>query len=142
MIQYLRLFLLSSAFLISGLFYSCSSKEEQDDSVDQMLVRLAEIEVDEAYLSEYLAILNDEARESMAKEDGVIAIFPMQLKDKTTSVRILEIYKDQASYEAHLQSAHFLFYKEGTKEMVKSLKLIEHQVVDKAAMSGIFKKIK
>lgn len=39
--------------------------------------------------------------------------------------KILEIYADEAAYKAHLQTPHFLKYKNGTKEMVKSLELIE-----------------
>jgi len=139
--KYLGSIILSLSLFLVGSFTSCTSTKDDSIVQNQLLVRMAEVEVDQAYLSEYLAILNDEARESMAKEAGVVAIFPMQLQNKPTSIRILEIYKDQASYEAHLGSQHFLFYKESTKEMVKGLKLVEHKVVDAAAMSSIFRKI-
>lgn len=124
------------------LSVACSSDKITHDEVDKLVVRMAEVEIDERYVAEYLAILNDEARESMRNEPGVLAIFPMQLKDRKTSVRILEMYKDEMSYEAHIQSPHFLYYKESTKEMVKGLKLIDHKIVDAGALPSIFKKIK
>ena len=34
-------------------------------------------------------------------------------------------YPDRAAHEAHIKSAHFLKYKTGTKDMVKSLELID-----------------
>ena len=40
-------------------------------------------------------------------------------------IYILEIYADQVAYQSHIQTAHFKKYKEGTAQMVKSLKLID-----------------
>ncbi len=40
-------------------------------------------------------------------------------------IYILEVYADREAYQAHLQTAHFRKYKEGTADMVKSLKLID-----------------
>jgi quinol monooxygenase YgiN len=37
----------------------------------------------------------------------------------------MEIYADQAAYEAHLKSSHFLKYKTATATMVRSLTLHE-----------------
>ena len=56
-----------------------------------MLVRIAEIEVYEQYLDEYLAAAKNVVSESVAKEEGVICIFPMQVKDEPTTIRIVEI---------------------------------------------------
>ena len=36
-----------------------------------------------------------------------------------------EMYADQAAYDAHLNTSHFVKYKTGTQEMVKSLVLVE-----------------
>src|SRR4051812_43274933 len=43
-----------------------------------MLVRLSELEIEPAHLSEYLSILQMEAAASTRLEPGVICIFPMQ----------------------------------------------------------------
>jgi quinol monooxygenase YgiN len=49
----------------------------------------------------------------------------VSLKARPTQVRILEVYADQAAYEAHLRSPHFLKYKAQTSDMVRSLNLME-----------------
>lgn len=46
-------------------------------------------------------------------------------KENPTHLTILEIYADTDAYQAHLQTPHFIKYKTGTKEMVKSLELVE-----------------
>lgn len=108
---------------------------------DKMLVRIAEIEVHEQYLRSYLEAAVSVGGTSVEKEPGVIAIFPMQVKDKPATIRIVEIYSNQAAYEAHLATEHFLRYKQGTLHMVKSLRLVDTKPLDPAAMPMIFKKM-
>ena len=108
----------------------------------QMMVRIAEVEIDPQYLEEYKAILREEAAASMRLEPGVLSIFPMSLKDTPTQVRILEIYASREAYESHLQTPHFLHYKTATQKMVKGLKLVEMDTIDAATMADIFKKMK
>jgi len=105
-----------------------------------MLVRLAVIEVYPEYLEEYLEAASKVGGESVEKEPGVVCIFPMQVKEESNQIRILEIYRNQKAYESHLQTEHFLKYKNGTLHMVKSLELQEMQPLDPDAMWKIFKK--
>ena len=72
---------------------------------------------------------------SMASEPGVIGLFSMQDKADPDKVYILEVYADRQAYEAHLQTAHFKKYKEGTATMVKSLKLIDTNPMITATLS-------
>ena len=88
-------------------------------------MRLAEIEVFPEKMEAYLAYAKEVGTVSMSCEPGVIGLFSMQDKSNPSKVYILEVYADQAAYQAHLQTAHFKKYKEGTASMVKSLKLIE-----------------
>jgi 4-carboxymuconolactone decarboxylase len=46
-------------------------------------------------------------------------------KGKPNHLTILEMYADTAAYKAHLKTAHFLKYKNGTLSMVKQLELID-----------------
>lgn len=46
-------------------------------------------------------------------------------ESEACKIYILEVYADREAYQAHLQTAHFRKYKEGTADMVKSLKLID-----------------
>ena len=89
------------------------------------IVRLAEIEVYPDKLDEYLAFAKEVGTVSMSVEPGVIGLFSMQDKAAPCKVYILEVYADNEAYQAHLKTAHFKKYKEGTAQMVKSLKLID-----------------
>jgi len=106
-----------------------------------MLIRIAEIEIDSSHLDEYIAILKQEPEASVRKEPGVISIFPMFQKENPAEIRILEIYANKEAYESHLQTQHFKHYKKETREMVKSLKLIDMQAIDEETMPRIFKKL-
>lgn len=106
----------------------------------KMLVRLSVIEVYPEYLDEYLAAAATVGGESVKKEPGVICIYPSHLKSDKCQIRILEIYRDQEAYQAHIASEHFQTYKQGTLHMVKNLELIDMNPLDPEAMQYIFKK--
>ncbi|MBR1920433.1 MAG: antibiotic biosynthesis monooxygenase [Kiritimatiellae bacterium] len=107
---------------------------------DGRLVRIAEIEVRPEWLDAYLAAARTVGAESVAKEDGVVCIFPMQLQESPATLRIVEIYRDEAAYRAHLETPHVRAYKEGTAHMVKSLALVPMKPLDAAHMNLIFRK--
>ena len=65
------------------------------------------------------------ARPVVRLEPGVIAIYSVAVKDAPAQLRFFEIYKDEAAYRRHLESAHFKKYAETTRGMIKSKKLIE-----------------
>lgn len=111
-------------------------------TAEQMIVRLAEIEVHPQYLSEYLRYANEVDRLSMEREKGVVCLFPMQSEDNPTQIRILEIYASQEAYQSHINTDHFQRYKQSTLHMVKSLKLPNMTPLDPAAMQLIFRKLK
>ena len=119
--------------------FACSSAFAQKKD---MMVRLAEIEIDPQYLDEYKAILKEESRASVEVEPGVISIFPMYQKEHPTQLRLLEIYADRQAYEQHLKTPHFQKYKTSTLKMVKSLKLVEMSALDAETMPLLFRKLK
>ena len=104
-----------------------------------MLVRLAEIEVYPQYLTDYLAAAKEIQQESLKSEPGVLCLFPSQLKEDSTQIRILEIYASRKAYQHHIQTAHFQKYKQGTHHMVKSLKLQDLSPLSTETMEKIFK---
>lgn len=108
---------------------------------NDMMVRISEIEIIPEFLEEYNSILKEEASASAKFEKGVIAIFPMYQKENSTQIRIVEIYANKEAYQFHLQTPHFLKYKTSTLKMVKSLKLIDMESLDKEMMSEIFEKV-
>ncbi len=58
---------------------------------------------------------------SRGESGGLVAVSE---KERPTHFTILEIYAERAAYEAHIKCAHFLKYKTGIRDMVKSLELI------------------
>ena len=105
-----------------------------------MIVRIAEIEVFPQYLEEYLAFANEVDRLSIEREPGVICLYPMQSAEDSTKIRILEIYASEEAYQQHLTTDHFQKYKQGTLHMVKDLKLPTMKPLDPETMKLIFKK--
>ena len=101
----------------------------------ERIVRLARIEVYPEKLEEYLEFAKEVGTVSMASEPGVIGLFSMQDKADPNKVFILEVYADREAYQAHLQTAHFKKYKEGTAAMVKSLTLIDTNPMVTATLS-------
>ena len=100
------------------------------------IVRLAELEIDPARLESYKAALAEEIEVSVRIEPGVLSLSAVSLKDKPASIRILEIYADQQSYEKHLRAPHFVKYKSETADMLRSLTLFETVAIKLCAKSG------
>lgn len=101
------------------LFCVNASAQQKD-----YMVRLAKIIVDSAQLDKYKALLKEEIETSVRVEPGVLTLYAVSEKEHPNYVTILEIYADTAAYKAHLQTPHFIKYKAGTKDMVKSLELV------------------
>jgi quinol monooxygenase YgiN len=89
------------------------------------VVRLAELQIDPARLDEYTAALREEIEASIRLEPGVLTLYAVSVKGHPAQIRLFEMYADQAAYEAHLNTPHFVKYKAGTQHMVKSLVLVE-----------------
>ena len=134
--------LIAGMVMLTGCV-SCGVAPQQRNEADEgnkLVVRIAEIEVHPEWLEAYLAAAGTVGAESVAKETGVVCIFPMQKKESPTSIRIVEIYRSEEAYKEHLATPHFRKYKEGTPHMIKSLKLVPMQPLDPAHADSIFKK--
>ena len=129
---------MKKSLILLILFLSINSMNAQNE----MMVRIAEIEIDSNFLKEYIEILQEESSASVKLEPGVISIFPMFQKDNPTQIRLLEIYANKEAYESHLKTPHFQKYKTTTLKMVKSLRLIDMSAIDPETMNEIFSKLK
>jgi quinol monooxygenase YgiN len=107
------------ALLICLILFSCAT------TAQNRMVRLAKLEIDSAQLDIYKVFLKEEIETSVKLEKGVLTLYAVFEKEKPTSVTILEIYADTSAYKSHIQTPHFLKYKNGTANMIKSLELIE-----------------
>ena len=111
-----------------------------DTSMTNAIFRIAEIEVKPEFLDAYLAAAADVGATSVREEPGVLCIFPMQDAERPTSIRIVEIYRDEAAYKSHLATPHFLRYKTGTPHMIESLRLAPMRPLDLSIFPDVFRK--
>jgi quinol monooxygenase YgiN len=88
-------------------------------------VRLAELEIDPAHLEQFKSIAREQAETALRVEPGALAFYALSIKDAPSSVRVFEMYTDESAYRAHLETPHFIKFRDATQEMVKSRKLID-----------------
>ena len=88
-------------------------------------VRWAKISVKPPYLEAYKSYLAEGVQASMQQETGVILLYPVFEQECPNHVTVLEIYADEEAYQHHINTPHFLKYKNGTLHMVETLELIE-----------------
>jgi len=109
-----------SIFIITSIFCNTVTAQEK-----KQIVRLAKLVIDSSQLENYKALLKEGIETAVSVEPGVLTLYAVSEKSNPTHVTILEIYADTAAYKAHLQTPHFIKYKTATKDMVKSLELVE-----------------
>ena len=90
-----------------------------------LVVRIAKLQIDSLQLDAYKAALKLHAETAVKVEPGVLNLYAVYEKNHPTHVTVFEIYASQEAYKAHLLTPHFLKYKTETKDMVKSLELVE-----------------
>lgn len=103
------------------LFFSVYASAQQKGTV----VRIAKLRVDSAQLESYKAALKEEIEASVRVEPGVLSLYAVSEKDHPDLITIFEIYASEDAYNSHRKAPHFKKYKDSTKEMVKSLELVE-----------------
>ena len=89
------------------------------------IIRLSKVEVDPAYLDEYMKFATEVGEISLRTEPGVLTMYAVQEKDNPCIITILETYASQEAYRSHIASAYFQKYKQGTLHMVKNLQLLD-----------------
>ena len=109
-----------AAVLLIFVFQQVPAQEN-----NTQMVRLANLVIDAAHLESYNEFLQEEIETSIRVEPGVLTLYAVAEKDNPTHITILEIYASEDAYQSHIQTPHFLKYKNGTQHMVKSLTLIE-----------------
>ena len=100
-------------------------------------VRLAELEIDSAQADAFAAATREVGQASVRSEEGCLALYAVAEKDNPSRVRVFEIYRDPAAYQAHLQTAHFKKFRTTTETMVKARKLMDAVPVSLATKPGV-----
>jgi quinol monooxygenase YgiN len=101
------------------------------------MVRLAKIQVDPSQLEKYNAALKEQMATAIRVEPGVLTYYAVADKSNPSHITILEIYADTAAYKAHIETPHFKKYKETVQHMVKSLELVDVDLIASAKKQGM-----
>ena len=102
-----------------------------------MFVELERIRASK-YLDEYIRYATEVGEVSLRIEPGVLTMYAVSEKDPPWMVTILELYASNESYGKHIESEHFLRYKNETEHMVKSLVLSDQTPLNKANIISNF----
>jgi antibiotic biosynthesis monooxygenase len=99
---------------------------ESKESGTGMVVRMNRTVVKPEALEQYKAALRQLIEQSMAAENGTLALMATTEKEHGNIFHTLEIYTDDAAYEAHTSSAFFKTFKEATESMIVEETQIEN----------------
>lgn len=92
---------------------------------EDLYIRLIKIELDSNAVENFNELAKTVMSPGIKKEPGVLVMYAVAEKDNPTRVSILEVYKDLDAYNIHLETPHFLKYKEASAKLVKSLARID-----------------
>ncbi len=126
-----RLMLLISLFLISSIFFNQAMAQSKNQ-----MVRLAKIKVDPLQLEKYKLALKEQMATAIRLELGVLTYYAVADKSEPSHITILEIYADTSAYQSHILTPHFKKYKDTVKDMVKSLELVDVNLIAAAKQPG------
>ena len=132
-IRYIQL--LKVVFSLFILTLSLSKNAMAQEKVQ--MVRLAKIKVDPLQLDKYNNALKEQMATAIRLEPGVLTYYAVADKSDPSHITILEIYADTAAYQAHIITPHFKKYKEAVKDMVKSLELVDVNLIASAKQPGL-----
>jgi quinol monooxygenase YgiN len=90
-----------------------------------LFIRLIKMEIDSTQIQNFERLATDVMLPGLRKERGILVMYAVSEKLKPTRVSILEVYRDAKAYEEHRKTSHFIKYKDASKQMVRSLKLID-----------------
>jgi quinol monooxygenase YgiN len=86
-----------------------------------LYIRLIKIELEANAFADFDELGNAVMLPGIKEEPGVLVMYAVAEKNRPTSVSILEVYENLAAYHRHVQTPHYLQYKEAAKTLVKSL---------------------
>ncbi len=116
-------------FIIAACILTlCFSKNAMAQHKNQ-IVRLAKIQVDPSQLEAYNAALKEQMSTAIRIEPGVLTYYAVADKTDPSHITILEIYADTAAYQSHIETPHFKKYKATVQHMVKSLELVDVNLI-------------
>ena len=128
----------TDSFNLTPQFIGTNYQDLCVDKDNNYVVNMAKITLVDSDLEKFGKIVKKEMNESMEREAGVVAMLAGNMFDIENEWRFFEIYQDEAAYEAHTRTRHFIDYMSETKEMVYDktiLSLHGDTIVDRSNMN-------
>jgi len=122
-----------AAITLLSLFISITAMAQHE----HQMVRMAKIQVDPAQLTAYNAALKEQMNTAIKEEPGVLSYYAVADKKNSSHITILEIYADTPAYKLHIETPHFKKYKARVQSMVKSLELVDLDIIGIAKKPGM-----
>jgi quinol monooxygenase YgiN len=116
---------------------SCLCGVAMAETSQDRYVRIAELAIDPAQVDAFAAAAREVGQASVRSEDGCLVLYAVAEKLVPSRVRVFEIYRDQAAYQAHLQTPHFKKFRATTDAMVKSRTLMDAAPLSLATKPGV-----
>lgn len=120
-----KLLLVAISLFVVTLSFSKNTMAQEKIKV----VRLAKIKVDPLQLDKYNIALQEQMTTAVRVETGVLTYFAVADKTDPSHITILQIYADTAAYKSHVETTHFKKYKQAVKNLVKSLELVDVNLI-------------
>ncbi len=96
------------------------------------MIRLAKITVDPLQVEKYNIAIKEQMTTAVCIEPGVLTYYAIADKTNPSHITILEVYADTVAYQSHITTTHFKKYKDTVKDMVKSLELVDVDLIGPA----------
>ena len=81
-----------------------------------MYVIIAPIQIKEGYQEQFIAAVTEDARSSVANEPGCLRFDVIQDANDANRFWLYEVYRDEAAFQAHLQSPHLRKFRDTTRD--------------------------
>jgi (4S)-4-hydroxy-5-phosphonooxypentane-2,3-dione isomerase len=81
-----------------------------------MYVIIAPIQIKTGYKEQFIEAVVEDARSSVSHEPGCLRFDVIQDANDADRIWLYEVYKDEAAFQAHLQSPHLLKFRDSTKD--------------------------
>ncbi|TGD77292.1 putative quinol monooxygenase [Hymenobacter wooponensis] len=88
--------------LLAGVVLAVVSWSSRPVAPKPHKVRLARLVIDPTQLAHYKVLLREGVETAMQKEPGVLALYAVFEKKRPNHLTILEMYADEAAYQAHM----------------------------------------
>src|ERR1700712_2374536 len=126
-----------AVFIVTICILTLSFSKKTMAQQKTQMVRLAKIQVDPSQLEKCNTALKEQMTTAVSAEPGVLTYYAVADKNNPAHITILEIYADTAAYKSHIETPHFKKYKETVKNMVKSLELVDVNLIGSAKKPGM-----